>query len=236
MRHAKRLMAARVPWQTGALWQRLKAQTAHGMATGALQPVETTFEHIEDAQIRFVVRVLANLARKEKARAQQGKTKPANPFLPYEQDLYVSDVSDTHVCLLNKFKVVDNHFLIVTRTFESQENWLGSADFEAMVRCLGDVDGLGFFNGGAVAGASQPHKHLQVVPKVGEVSDFPMARAIAATHEKNGVEVSDMLPFRHAIAKFDCTTDVSSPQRLTQCAQNYLKKLPATAKSCWDYQ
>ena len=215
-------MSVRVPWQTGVLWQRLKDRTAHGMATGALQPVETTFEHIEDAGIRFVVRVLANLTRKEKARAQQGKTNPKNPFLPYEQDLYVTDISETHVCLLNKFKVVDNHFLIVTRAFESQENWLGLADFEAMVRCLGDVDGLGFFNGGTVAGASQPHKHLQVVPKVGEVSDFPMDRAIAATRKENGVDVSEILPFRHAIAKFDCTTNISATEQLTQCAQNYL--------------
>ena len=215
-------MAARIPWQTGSLWQRLKAQTDYGMSTGSLQPVETTFEHIEDTGIRFVVRVLANLTRKEKARAQQGKTQPQNPFLPYEQDLYVTDISETHVCLLNKFKVVDNHFLIVTRAFESQENWLTLADFEAMVRCLGDVDGLGFFNGGTIAGASQPHKHLQVVPKVGEVSDFPMHRAIASTQKENGVEMSAVLPFRHAIAKFDCTTDVSSSGQLTQCAQNYL--------------
>ena len=48
---------------------------------------------------------------RERARQQQGKTAPANPFLPYEEDLYVCDLSPTHVCLLNKFNVVDHHFL-----------------------------------------------------------------------------------------------------------------------------
>ncbi|MBE9061716.1 phosphorylase, partial [cf. Phormidesmis sp. LEGE 11477] len=93
----------RQAWEAGSLWQKLKAQTQHGLDTGALQSIETDAEYIEEKSIRFLVRVLANLSRKEKARKQQGKTTPANPFLPYEQDLYVTDISATHVCLLNKF-------------------------------------------------------------------------------------------------------------------------------------
>ena len=42
---------------------------------------------------------------------------------------------------------------------------------------LAEVEGLAFFNGGTVAGASQPHKHLQVVPDVREQMDFSMAAA-----------------------------------------------------------
>ena len=121
-------MTGRVPWQPGSLWQKLEAQPAHGLSTGALQSIETVVE-------------------REKARMQQGKTTPANPFLPYEEDLYVTDISETHLCLLNKFNVVDHHFLIVTRAFERQENWLTLADFEALAHCLNEVDGLAFFNG-----------------------------------------------------------------------------------------
>ena len=38
------------------------------------------------------------------------------------------------------------------------------ADFDALARGLAAIDGLAFYNGGTVAGASQPHKHLQLVP------------------------------------------------------------------------
>ncbi|NIO40609.1 MAG: phosphorylase, partial [Burkholderiales bacterium] len=38
-----------------------------------------------------------------------------NPFLPYGKDLFVSDISETHLALLNKFNVIDYHLLIVTR-------------------------------------------------------------------------------------------------------------------------
>ncbi|MEM9089226.1 MAG: DUF4922 domain-containing protein [Cyanobacteria bacterium P01_F01_bin.53] len=198
----------RISWETGSLWPRLKSQTNHGLETGALQSIETDAEYIEENGIRFLVRILANLSRKEKAKSQQGqtiqgKTKPANPFLPYEPDLYVTDISETHLCLLNKFNVVDHHFLIVTREFESQENWLTLADFEALVRSFSEVDGLGFFNGGAIAGASQPHKHLQVIPLFSGVSALPITAAITtATREDSGVHNSPSLPFKHAIAKF----------------------------------
>ena len=35
---------------------------------------------------------------------------------------------------------------------------------EEMNAILAEFDGLGFYNGGETAGASQPHKHLQIVP------------------------------------------------------------------------
>lgn len=201
-------MSDRIPWQAGSLWPRLKAQREHGLRTGALQPAETVVEYVDAGGVRFVVRVLANLSRKEQAlkdqiREEQAKKMPVNPFLPYEQDLYVTDISETHLCLLNKFNVVDHHFLIVTRQYEPQENWLTLADFEALVRCLQEVDGVAFFNGGTIAGSSQPHKHLQVVPYAGEPVDLSMEKAIASADLKAGsdeVRESPVFPFVHAIA------------------------------------
>ena len=71
-----------------------------------------------DGSAEFNVRVLANLQRKFKQRREQPEG--FNPFLPYEQELFVANVSDRHVALLNKFNVVDHHLLIVTRQFETQ--------------------------------------------------------------------------------------------------------------------
>ena len=216
-------MSDRISWSAGSLWQKLKAQREHALTTGALQPIDTKVEHVSEGDIQFVVRILANLKRKEAALAQQNKTVPSNPFLPYEQDLYVTDISQTHLCLLNKFNVVDYHFLIITRQFESQESWLTLSDFEALVCCLADVDGLAFFNGGTVAGSSQPHKHLQVVPYTPSLKSFPTESVInaACTGRPAGIFRAEALGFEHAIASLT----PSSSQQISQAkkACHYLK-------------
>ncbi len=222
---------SRIPWQSSTLYSRLIAQREHGLSVGALQPIKTEVAYLPAGNIQFVVRILANLSRKEKALKQQGLTAPANPFLPYEEDLYVTDISKTHLCLLNKFNVVDLHFLLVTREFEPQESWLTLPDFEALVRCLGEVDGLAFFNGGTVAGASQPHKHLQVVPYSEELVAFPMEAAIAQTVQsshtspkdtstKNTALKSPLLNFQHAIIGLE--TLFASDYSEQETAQQYL--------------
>ena len=87
-----------------------------------------------------------------------------DPFLPYEPDMFVADISPTHVCLLNKFNVIDHHLLVVTRAFEEQDAAINAADFAALWACMTEVDGLAFYNAGKRAGASQRHKHLQIAP------------------------------------------------------------------------
>ena len=167
-------MVDRLP--AAAMRSRVEEVTEQALAAGALIPIPTTFEIVEDAGVRFVVRVVDNLARKEMARRQQrersAQGRPDNPFLPYEPELFVGDISSTHVCLLNKFNVLDHHMLLVTRAFVDQETLLEPSDFEALWRCLGAVDGLGFYNGGEVAGASQRHRHLQLAP-------YPIARGVS---------------------------------------------------------
>lgn len=130
------------------------------LANGALQPIDTVESPLEDAGVRFVVRSVSSLVRKPRA----GAGSAANPFLPPEPELTVGALSATHVAVLNKFPVVDRHLLVVTRDFVDQETLLDRADFAALAACLRGVDGLAFYNGGREAGASQPHKHLQLVP------------------------------------------------------------------------
>ncbi len=152
----------------GTLWDQLSRVTERAIAAGALLPVPTEYSFIEDSGIRFLVRVLAGLAQKHDAWKKQiaasetGKT--TNPFLPPEKELTVADISDTHVAVLNKFNVVRHHLLIITRQFEDQESLLTPADFEAFCLCMAEFNGLGFYNGGRAGGASQRHKHLQIIP------------------------------------------------------------------------
>ena len=59
------------------------------------------------------------------------KREKVNPFLPYEEDLWVCHLSATHTLLLNKFNVVAHHLICVTRTFEQQTAPLNAADLAA---------------------------------------------------------------------------------------------------------
>jgi sulfate adenylyltransferase (ADP) / ATP adenylyltransferase len=192
------------------LWSKVEVQTQHGLQCGALQPIATHCNTIEQANILFIVRMLDNWKRKQEAKKQQDrKTETSgkffNPFLPCETDLFVTNISDTHFCLLNKYNIIDRHVLIVTREFEEQENWLNFADFAALWACWAQGDRLAFYNGGETAGASQRHKHLQLVPlSLAEgVEQLPIAPWISAClHDLDPgvVTAIPQLPFQHAIA------------------------------------
>ena len=154
--------------EQGTLWARIRTTTEHALRSGALLPIRTNQAVIEEAGLRYFVRVLESLKRKDQARKNQDpapeQAKAADPFLPPERDLTVGPVSDTHVAVLNKYNVVENHLLIVTRRFEEQTLLLTQADFDALWLCMSEYESLGFYNGGSEAGASQRHKHLQAVP------------------------------------------------------------------------
>ncbi|MDJ0746467.1 MAG: phosphorylase [Xenococcaceae cyanobacterium MO_167.B27] len=192
----------------GTLWERLTQQTEYARQTGALQSIVTDFQFIQQDDIAFLVRSVSNLARKQKAQKQQKQKeiktgKYFDPFLPYEEDLFVSDISPTHLCLLNKFNVVEHHLLIVTRAFEEQDELLNIKDFVALWACMQEIDGLAFYNGGKIAGASQRHKHLQLVPLpfIPNTDIVPIQPAIDQVVFTNSVGTIPSFPFLHAIAR-----------------------------------
>ncbi len=183
-----------------SLWIKVQAQTEHGLRCGALHPLETRYEIVEQNGIPFVVYVLKNLQRK--ANATQKQDKDFDPFLPHEPDLFVANLSDTHFCLLNKFKVVDHHLLVVTREFEEQLDVLNAKDWAALWRCLRSIDGLGFYNAGAEAGASQRHKHLQLIPfpLMPNGGRLPIATVIQQVEFIDDIGTVPSFEFQHAIA------------------------------------
>ncbi len=209
--------------EPNTLWSKIIARTQSALASGALQSLPTEQTIIEDEGIPFFTRILQNLQRKETARKKQ-KT---NPFLPYEEALFVADISETHLCLLNKFNVVDHHLLMITKEFEAQEDWLNERDFEAMWACLAGVDGLAFYNGGEKAGASQPHKHLQLIPFESNLDSrsLPIEGAIAQISWHNEIETIPGFEFPHAIAKLDPNLHKNLPQAAQITLELYQKLL-----------
>ncbi|NJN24151.1 MAG: phosphorylase [Acaryochloridaceae cyanobacterium RL_2_7] len=187
-----------------SLWSQIRQTFAHALDIGALKPIPTSYEWVEQDGISFLIRIVDNLWRKERAAARgKASPKPANfnPFLPYDEDLFVCNLSASHCILLNKFNVMDHHILIVTREFESQQNWLTLQDFEAIQKVIQEIDGLGFYNGGKLAGASQPHKHLQLVPLPlsSEGPKFPFAPCLESLHSDPKLTTANAFPYPHRI-------------------------------------
>ncbi len=196
-------MAHGLRLEPGTLAAAIAARSESALRAGARLPIPTRVHRVEDQGIAFAVRVFEAFARKGGATLDP-RERGSNPFLPYEESLFVADVSDTHVCLINKFNVVDGHVLLVTRTFEDQQEPLGHADFSALWACLRETDGLGFYNAGEAAGASQRHKHLQLVPlPLGPGSAFPLAPRLEAEAVESRVRLSSTLPFPVALSRVE---------------------------------
>lgn len=193
----------------GTLLTSLLERTAHARRCGAIDSIPTASEVIEQSGVEFQVRIVTAPAKKENAKAAQPN---ADPFLPYDPDLFVAPISPTHVALLNKFYVVEHHLLIVTRAFEDQQVQLTHKDCDALLIALTEIDGLAFYNAGTVAGASQPHKHLQLIPLTDSTAPrLPIEPLLRFVQMAGATGTVPGLPFLHAYAPMD--PDWINPQK-----------------------
>lgn len=185
----------------GTLWASLRERSAQARRSGAIRSVPTTFEIIEQDGIEFQVRVHS---APEKNHADQAAQPHANPFVPFDPDLFVAPISPTHIALLNKFCVLEDHLLIVTRIFEEQEAQLTQKDCEALLIALTEIDGLAFYNAGQAAGASQPHKHVQVIPLAQWAQPrLPIEPTLRFAQMAGETGTVPGLPFAHAYTPMD---------------------------------
>ena len=179
----------------------LAAARARALSAGALVPIAVEGEIVVDNGVEFRVEWISSLAMKDMAAIPRvgDKAKDFNPFLPYDENLFVTEVSDTHVAILNRFPSWDGHFLLITRAFVEQESPLDIADADALARALSGVDGYAFYNSGGAAGASQRHRHLQIIP--GFVT--PIAKLLPADIPLHVMSAAPRLPYRHAYCRLD---------------------------------
>ncbi|CAK7234147.1 bifunctional AP-4-A phosphorylase/ADP sulfurylase [Sporothrix bragantina] len=117
---------------------------------------------------------------KEKKNSKDSKNKgPSKPFDPFEnppQELVVvPDVGElgktTHRLVLNKFAISQDHSILATAAFRPQTHLLEASDLAAAYACIdayhqadGKEELFVFYNSGSNSGASQPHRHLQLLP------------------------------------------------------------------------
>lgn len=181
------------------LWDAAVEVAARALQTGALQPIDTVEQVIADGPIHFVVREVSSLLRKFAAQASAAPAR--NPFLPVEPALLVADLAQTHVVLLNKFPVMAEHLLVVTREFTPQDSLIAREDFVALAHVMLGRRCIAFYNGGRDAGASQPHRHLQLVPLPLEASAVgtPIDRVLQPLRNREGRNIASELRYNHAL-------------------------------------
>lgn len=211
----------------GNLWRQLLETTDSALASGSLHRIETRQQIISDCGIPFSVHIATNLQRKAKEKARRKSVTPEfDPFLPPEPPLTVGALGEGHIAVLNKYNVVEHHLLIVTRHFEHQESLLTQADLNALCWCLREYDGLGFYNGGTVAGASQRHKHLQLIPTplTSERHCFPVEEVFTQALDESSHYLA-ALPFPHRIAGLPSGLFEAPQQAASHCLGLYREML-----------
>ena len=87
----------------------------------------------------------------------------SNPFKPWDINLEVDKIGNNHQLILNKYPVQKGHLLLITNCWKPQNGWLEHEDWRAIKNVNMDTSGLWFFNSCKEAGASQPHRHIQLL-------------------------------------------------------------------------
>ena len=147
---------------TSELLRKATEVTVAATASGALVPLDTSLTHLMgEGGSRFELRHLLSATPKH---LRASGPKP-NPFLPWDQRLEVDRIGDSHVVILNKYPVQTSHMLLITQDWQPQTGWLSMEDWQSLARIDATTTGLWFFNSGPDAGASQPHRHLQLLPR-----------------------------------------------------------------------
>jgi len=151
-------------------WRSALEVSRRAAETGALVPLATQL--ITDPALHpFLLRELTGAPPRH---LRSAGPRP-NPFLPWDPPLEVGRLRTAHVLLLNKYPVQAAHLLVITPDWQPQNGWLRPLDWQAVAEVAADTGGLWFFNSGATAGASQPHRHLQLLPRHAEQPSCPLA-------------------------------------------------------------
>lgn len=175
------------------LWAEALERSDRAEQGGLLVPLAT--ELMGDTPEPFVLRRLLSRTPKH---LRAGGPKP-NPFLPWEEGLEVSRLGDSHVVLLNKYPVQRGHLLLITSAWKPQSGWLERADWDAVVQVNADTTGLWFFNSCAAAGASQPHRHLQLLPRQAGAACCPMEATLEMLLETSQAKTVPMSRWAFAL-------------------------------------
>ncbi|CAG7924434.1 unnamed protein product [Penicillium olsonii] len=177
---------------------------------------QTHLAIINAAGISYQLRYCPALAKKPTNLTpnHESKSPKPDPFENPSPDLLIAQFppeKPVYNLILNKFPVIPNHFLLVTKDWQAQTDLLDKGDLEATYECLkawntgdGSKGLFAFFNSGDDSGASQPHRHLQFLPveamrQPGSDSWHPLIDLLQPTSPSPSPKFQHLsgLPFAH---------------------------------------
>ena len=202
----------------------------HALASGDLQPIEFQAHQVSAKDMLFHVCWVPALSVKDKSKPAGFPGGPRdpnfNPFLPPAPQLTVGKLGDYHHAVLNKFPGCAHHLVLPRIEFAEQRSVLQYEDFLAWAWLLTELQGLGFYNGGEEAGASQRHLHVQwIPPAVDNASLLPFVQVLDADQDLV-IQSHPCWEFRHAFIYVGLSEDAHEYARnLYQAYQLGCQKL-----------
>ena len=151
------------------IWSKALEKSRKAVDCGAVIPLDTIKYKSNEAFCDYELRFLQSPI--PKYLLEYGPK--SNPFIPWDSNLEIKSVHNKHTLILNKYPVQIGHMLLITNKWQPQDGWLNIDDFEAISNVDNDTTGLWFFNSSKEAGASQPHRHFQLLPRHNNESICP---------------------------------------------------------------
>lgn len=150
------------------LMQSIDQRMEQALASGDLQPILFHSQSVQVKELGFEICWVPALSVKNRSKPNGfpggQRDLSTNPFLPPDPILTVGKLGDYHHAVLNKFPVCERHLVIPRLEYADQRSPLQYEDFLALSLIMAEHGGLGFYNGGPQAGASQHHLHVQWLP------------------------------------------------------------------------
>lgn len=146
--------------------------TEKAKVSGGLQSLSISSpEYVMGNGIEFLVSY-ASLEKKDSSSNIKNKDSAVVATDPFDKQvlasssssLVITKVVPSHTLVLNKFNTIKDHSLLVTDDFISQSTALTALDFDAWYWAIEQAGAVGFYNSNWISGASQKHKHMQIIP------------------------------------------------------------------------
>lgn len=147
------------------LMQEITQRLSQATTQGHLQPLQFDAHFVAVSDVDFQICLLPSFPSRAAKTSPATTTPVNNPFLPPDPQLTVGKIGSSHHLILNKFPVCERHLVIPRIDYFDQRSACQYEDFLVLTLLLAEHGGLGFYNGGPDAGASQPHFHVQWLPE-----------------------------------------------------------------------
>ncbi|KAL1888600.1 bifunctional AP-4-A phosphorylase/ADP sulfurylase [Sporothrix stenoceras] len=158
----------------------VRAAFVRAKASGDLTFFPTQVALLRVQGVPFQLRFAPALAKKPKgdkkddSGKKDDKAPPPKPYDPFEEPpsglVVLPELNGgSHRLVLNKFAVSQDHAILATTAWRPQSHLLEASDMEAAYVCIQAYADCSeelyvFYNSGKYSGASQPHRHLQLLP------------------------------------------------------------------------